>query len=68
MPQLSCLPWWWVGRSEFQLTPQTPLCYCFASKKAKELWLLIPVVLDANAGHTGWSRTIEKKYFILYFL
>ena len=54
MPQLSCLPWWWVRRSEYQLMPQTPLCYCFTSKK-EELWLFISLVLNASAGHSGLS-------------
>lgn len=47
--------------------PQTPLYYCLTSKKGKELQLLIPVVLDASAGHSGLSQTTEKKDFILIF-
>lgn len=56
-------------RDEFQLTPQTPRCYCFSSKKKeKELQLLLPVVLDASAGHSGLSQTTENTDFVLYFL
>lgn len=36
--------------------------------KGKELELLIPVVLDAGAGHGGLSLTTEKKVFMLCFL
>lgn len=36
--------------------------------KRKELQLLIPLVLDAGAGHGGLSLTTEKKVFMLHFL
>lgn len=36
--------------------------------KGKELQLLIPLVLDAGAGHDGLSLTTGRKYFVLHFL
>lgn len=57
-------------RDKFQLTPRTFQCYCFSSKKEKELQLLflkllfLMLVLDTVACH----EQLKRKIFCFIFL